>query len=62
MSVNPAVSTMAGNLVMGGGGRVVNPNHPLAGTQGTRASTHMVPRSGMNETQRMQQTMFGMVP
>jgi TP901 family phage tail tape measure protein len=63
MSVNPAVSTMAGNLVMAAGGsRVVNPNHPLAGTQGTRASSHMVPRSGMTEAQRMQQTMFGMVP
>lgn len=63
MSVNPAVSTMAGNLVMAAGGsRVVNPNHPLAGTMGTRASSHMVPRSGMTEAQRMQQTMFGMVP
>ena len=63
MSVNPAVSTMAGNLVVGAGGpRVVNPNHPLAGAQGTRASSHMVPRSGMSEAQRLQQTMFGMVP
>jgi TP901 family phage tail tape measure protein len=62
MSVNPAVSTMAGNLVMGAGGRVVDPNNPLAGTMGTRASSHMVPRSGMSESQRLQQTMFGMVP
>ncbi len=63
MSVNPAVSTMAGNLVMAAGGqRVVDPNNPLAGTMGTRASSHMVPRSGMTDQQRMQQTMFGMVP
>jgi TP901 family phage tail tape measure protein len=63
MSVNPAVSTMAGNLVMAAGGqRVVDPSHPLAGTQGTRASSHMVPRSGMTDAQRVQQTMFGMVP
>jgi TP901 family phage tail tape measure protein len=63
MSVNPAVSTVAGNLVMAAGGsRVVDPNHPLAGTMGTRASSHMVPRSGMTEAQRLQQTMFGMVP
>jgi TP901 family phage tail tape measure protein len=63
LSVNPAVSTMAGNLVMAaGGGRVVDPNHPLAGAMGTRASSHMVPRSGMTEAQRLQQTMFGMVP
>ena len=53
MSVNPAVSTMAGNLVMAAGGsRVVNPNNPLAGTMGTRASSHMVPRSGMTEIGR----------
>ena len=61
MSVNPAVSTMAGNLVMGGS-RVVDPSHPLVGAMGTRSSSHMVPRSGMTEAQRLQQTMFGMVP
>jgi TP901 family phage tail tape measure protein len=62
MAVNPAVSTMAGNLVMGAGGRVVNPQHPLAGAMGSRASSHMVPRAGMTEEQRLSQTMFGMVP
>jgi TP901 family phage tail tape measure protein len=62
MSVNPAVSTMAGNLVMGAGGRVVNPQHPLAGAMGSRASSHMVPRAGMTEAERLSQTMFGMVP
>jgi TP901 family phage tail tape measure protein len=63
ISVNPAVSTMAGNLVVAAGGpRVVDPNHPLAGAMGTRASSHMVPRSGMNDAERLQQTMFGMVP
>jgi TP901 family phage tail tape measure protein len=63
MAVNPAVSTMAGNLVMAAGGqRVVNPQHPLAGAMGTRASSHMVPRAGMSEQERLSQTMFGMVP
>ena len=62
LSVNPAVSTMAGNLVMGAGGRVVNPQHPLVGPMGTRASSHMVPRAGMTEQERLSQTMFGMVP
>jgi hypothetical protein len=61
MSINPAVSTMAGSMIIGGQ-RIVNPQHPLAGQEGTRASSHMVPRSGMNEAQRLQQTMFGMVP
>ena len=62
MSISPAVSTMAGSLVMAGGGRVVNPAHPLVGPMGSRASSHMVPRSGMTEAQRLQQTIFGMVP
>ena len=63
ISVQPAVSTMAGNLVMGaGGGRIVDPNHPLAGTIGTRASTHMVARASLTEQQRLQQTIFGLVP
>jgi TP901 family phage tail tape measure protein len=63
ISVNPAVSTMAGNLVMAAGGqRVVNPQHPLAGPMGTRASSHMVPRAGMTEQERLSQTIFGMVP
>jgi TP901 family phage tail tape measure protein len=61
MSVNPAVSTMAGNLVMASG-RVVDPSHPLVGPMGSRASSHMVPRSGLSEAQRLEQTMFGMVP
>jgi len=62
ISVQPAVSTMAGNLVMGAGGRVVDPNHPLVGTMGTRASTHMVARASLTEEQRLQQTIFGLVP
>ena len=62
ISVQPAVSTMVGNVVIPGGGRVVDPNNPLSGEYGTRASTHMVPRSGLTEEQKMQQTMFGFVP
>ncbi len=63
IAVNPAVTTMAGNLVMNASGqRVVNPQHPLVGPMGSRASSHMVPRSGMTEEQRLAQTMFGMVP
>ena len=62
MAVNPTVSTLAGNVVMGAGGREVIAGHPLAGAMGTRASTHMVPRAGLTEEQRMQQTIFGLVP
>ena len=64
MSVNPAVSTMAGNLVMSAGGqRVVNPNHPMLKDGkygvGSRDSSHMVSRSGRDPST---QTIFGMVP
>ena len=63
ISVNPAVTTMAGNMVMAAGGqRVVNPQHPLVGPMGSRSSSHMVPRAGMSEAEKLQQTIFGMVP
>jgi TP901 family phage tail tape measure protein len=62
MAVNPAVSTLAGNMIMGAGGREVVSGHPLAGKYGTRASSHMVPRGSMTEEQKIAQTMFGMVP
>ena len=58
ISVQPMMSTMAGNVVMsGGGGRVVDPNNPLAGPMGTRASAHMVPRGTQQPG-----TIFGLVP
>jgi TP901 family phage tail tape measure protein len=44
------------------GVRQVNPNSPLVGPMGTRASAHMVPRAGMTPEQRANQTFFGMVP
>jgi TP901 family phage tail tape measure protein len=62
VSVAPALTTMAGNLVAGAGPRVVDKNHPLVGDAYTRASTHMNPRAGMTDAERMSQTLFGFVP
>ena len=62
VGVGPAVSTMAGNVVAGTVPRVVDPRNPFVGQPYSRASTHMVPRASMTEEQRLQQTMFGMVP
>jgi TP901 family phage tail tape measure protein len=64
ISVAPAVRTMAGNLVQeaGAGARVVDKNHPLVGPSYSRASSHMNPRGTMSETERLNQTFFGMVP
>ena len=64
ISVAPAVNTMAGNLVQraGSGGRMVDKDHPLVGPAYSRASSHMNPRGVMSTTERLNQTMFGMVP
>ena len=64
ISVAPAVNTMAGNLVQraGAGARVVDKDHPLVGPSYSRASSHMNPRGVMSTTERLNQTMFGMVP
>jgi len=63
VAVNPGVSTVAGNVVMvGGGPRVVNPNHPLVGESGTRAAAHHIPRSMMSEQERLSQTIHSFTP
>ena len=61
VSVAPALSTMAGNVVTGGG-RVVNPNHPLISPEDTRSMSHLNPVAGMTLDQKAQQTIFGVVP
>ncbi len=64
ISVAPAVRTMAGNLAQqaGAGSRIVDKNHPMVGPSYSRASSHMNPRGMMSETERLNQTFFGMVP
>jgi len=61
VSVAPTISTMAGNIVQGGG-RVVNPNHPLISPEDTRSMSHLNPVAGMTLDQKSQQTIFGVVP
>ena len=61
ISVAPAFTTMAGSLVAGGG-RQVNPNHPLLSPTDTRSMSHMNPVAGMTADQRAAQTIFGVVP
>ncbi len=62
MSINPAVSTMAGSMIVGGP-RVVDPNHPMLANNkysvNQRDSSHMVSRVGRDPAS---QTIFGMVP
>ena len=62
VSVAPALSTMAGNVVTQSGARVVNPNHPLISPEDTRSMSHLNPVAGMTLDQKSQQTIFGVVP
>ena len=62
-SAKPVIATLASNpVVMAGGGRTVNPNHPLVGPAYSRESAHMNPRGLMTPEQRASQTFLGMVP
>jgi hypothetical protein len=62
ISAGPAISTMAGNIVTPGIGRVVNPNHPLISAEDTRSMSHLNPVAGMSTDARAAQTIFGVVP
>lgn len=62
ISVQPTISTVKGNTIIQGASRVANPQHPLIGEEGTRASAHMNPVSKMNAEEKMRQSIFGMVP
>jgi len=62
MAVGPALSTVAGNVIVPGGGRVVNPNHPLISAEDTRSMSHLNPVAGMTTDARAAQTIFGVVP
>jgi TP901 family phage tail tape measure protein len=61
IQTNPGVSTMGGTNIIAGQ-RVVNPNNPLAGKQGTRAAGHHIPRSQMSEATRQSQTIHSFTP
>jgi TP901 family phage tail tape measure protein len=62
VAVGPAVSTMAGSVIMGGQARIANPEHPLIGRPYSRAFAHLNPVAGMTEQERLGQTIFGVAP
>ena len=61
ISVNPAISTAAGNVIIGGQ-RVVDPNNPRVGKIGTRAAGHHNPVSIMDSNARVNQTIHSFTP
>jgi hypothetical protein len=65
ITVQPAISTIAGSPILAGtgaGSRVVDPRNPLVGQQGTRASAHINPLRGRTQEQIAASTIFGFVP
>lgn len=62
ISVNPAITTVAGSVIAPGSARVADPNHPLIGPAYSRASAHLNPVAGMTQQERLSQTIFGMAP
>jgi TP901 family phage tail tape measure protein len=60
MTTNPTVSTVGGSTIIAG--RVVNPNSPYVGKEGTRAAGHHIPRSQMTEAGRLAQTVHSFTP
>lgn len=61
ISTTPMFTTMGGTIVAGGG-RQVNPNHPLLSPTDTRSMSHLNPVSKMTKDEKMRQTIFGVVP
>ena len=63
IKVQPAITTLAGGVVIPGGGpRAVDPRNPYVGAIDTRASSHINPTAGKTSTERSQETIFSVVP
>ena len=62
IAVGPAVTTMAGRVIVEGQGRVADPTHPLIGRPYSRSFAHLNPVAGMTEEERLAQTIFGVAP
>jgi TP901 family phage tail tape measure protein len=63
VSTNPTISTVAGSVVVAGGGaRQVNTESPYLSDKDTRSFSHMEPVSQMSTERREGQTLFGVVP
>ena len=62
VGVAPTISTVAGNTIIAGGQRQVDPNHPMTGKMDTRDFSHVNPVGQMTTSQKQMQTIFGVVP
>lgn len=62
IATSNSMSTVAGNTVMPGGGRIVDKNNPLVGKAYSRDMSHMIPTGSKTPQQRADETIFSTVP
>jgi len=62
IATSNSMSTVAGNPVMAGGGRIVDKNNPLVGKPYSRDMSHMIPTGSKTPQQRADETIFSTVP
>jgi len=62
VSAQPLISTIAGNVVMEGSGRVADPTSPYIGKPYSRQMSHTRPVAGMTTEEKSAQNIFGVVP
>jgi TP901 family phage tail tape measure protein len=62
VATNNSMSTVAGNPVMRGGGRIVDKENPLVGRPYSRDMSHVIPTGSKTAEQRAGETIFSTVP
>ena len=62
IATSNSMSTVAGNPVMGVGGRIVDKSHPLVGRAYSRDMSHLTPTGSLTPEQRARETIFSTVP
>ena len=62
VATNNSMSTVAGNPVMRGGGRIVDKDNPLVGRSYSRDMSHVIPTGSKTAEQRASETIFSTVP
>ena len=62
VATSNSVSTVGGNTVMRGGGRIVDKDNPLVGKSYSRDMSHVIPTGSKTPQQRADETIFSTVP
>ena len=62
VATSNSMSTVGGNPVLRGGGRIVDKNNPLVGKAYARDMSHLIPTGSKTPEQRANETIFSTVP